>query len=124
VADLFCEQQLAESFANKNLINLILAGADYSTAKEISDIIGKRLLIERNHLSDVEKHYHELTLLTPDQIRTLGSQQAVFLSKNRHPILVNITPYYEHSAHKHAVNKNPYAIPENKTRDDVTLIEI
>lgn len=27
---------------------LVLAGADYSTAKEISDIIGKKLLIERN----------------------------------------------------------------------------
>lgn len=103
---------------------LILAGADYSTAKEISDIIGKRLLIERNHLSDIEKHYHELTLLTPDQIRTLGSQQAVFLSKNRHPILVDITPFYEHSAHKHAVKKSPYAIPENKAMDEVRLIEI
>ena len=103
---------------------LILSGADYSTAKEISDIIGKRLLIQRNNLTDIEKHYHELTLLTPDQIRTLGNQQAVFLSKNRHPILVNITPFYQNFSYKSAVNKKPYVIPNNTARDTIRLTRL
>ena len=103
---------------------LVFAGADYATAKEISDIIGKKLMIERNNFTDVEKHYHELTLLTPDQIRTLSNQQAVFLSKNRHPILLNITPFYQNFIFKSAVNRKPYSIPENKTRDNIRLIEI
>jgi type IV secretory pathway TraG/TraD family ATPase VirD4 len=103
---------------------LVFAGADYVTAKEISDIIGKKLMIERNNFTDIEKHYHELTLLTPDQIRTLDGQQAVFLSKNRHPMVLNITPFYQHSSFKSAVNKKPYTIPENKIRDNIRLIEI
>ena len=103
---------------------LVFAGADYITAKEISDIIGKKLMIERNNFTDVEKHYHELTLLTPDQIRTLDGQQAVFLSKNRHPMVLNITPFYQHFSFKSAVKKKSYSIPENKIRDNVRLIEL
>lgn len=103
---------------------LVLSGADYVTAKEISDIIGKMLLIQRNNLTDIEKHYHELTLLTPDQIRTLSNNQAVFLSKNRHPIIVNITPYYDNNTYRSAVNNTPYVIPKNEIRDNVRLISI
>lgn len=103
---------------------LVLSGADYVTAKEISDIIGKKLLIERNHFTEIEQHYHELTLLTPDQIRTLGGNQAVFLSKNRHPLIIDITPFYQNALFKSATSKKPYAIPENKTRDNIRLISL
>ena len=103
---------------------LVLSGADYVTAKEISDIIGKKLLIQRNNFTEIEQQYHELTLLTPDQIRTLGSNQAVFLSKNRHPIIIDITPFYQNSLFKSAVSKKPYSIPENKARDNIRLIDI
>ena len=103
---------------------LVLSGADYVTAKEISDIIGKKLLIQRNNFTEIEQQYHELTLLTPDQIRTLGSNQAVFLSKNRHPIIIDITPFYQNSLFKSAVSKKPYSIPENKARDNIRIIDI
>lgn len=103
---------------------IIFSGADYSTAKEMSDIIGKKLLIERNNLTDIENRYQELTLLSPDQIRTLKLSQAVFLSKNRHPLIVDITPFYEHSSFKSFVRRKPYIIPENTRRDDVQLIQI
>ena len=103
---------------------LVLSGADYVTAKEISDIIGKKLLIERNHFTEIEQHYHELTLLTPDQIRTLDGNQAVFLSKNRHPLIMDITPFYQNGLFKSATSKKPYVIPENKARDTVRLISL
>ena len=103
---------------------LVLSGADYVTAKEISDIIGKKLLIERNHFTEIEQHYHELTLLTPDQIRTLGGNQAVFLSKNRHPLIIDITPFYQNALFKSATSKKPYVIPENKTQDKIRLISL
>lgn len=103
---------------------IIFSGADYNTAKEISDIIGKKLLVERNNLTDVEQHYQELTLLTPDQIRTLKLSQAVFLSKNRHPLIVDVVPFYEHFSFKSFVKRKPYEIPENKNRDEVKLIII
>jgi type IV secretory pathway TraG/TraD family ATPase VirD4 len=90
----------------------------------MSDIIGKKLLIERDNLTDIEQHYQELTLLSPDQIRTLKLSQAVFLSKNRHPLIVDVVPFYEHFSFKSFVKRKPYIIPENKNRDEVKLISI
>ena len=103
---------------------LVFAGADYSTAKEISDVIGKKLLVERNNLTDIQQHYQELTLLTANEIRTLQSNQAVLLSKNRHPLIVEIIPFYEHSTFKSFVKREFYIIPENENWEEVTLISI
>jgi len=95
---------------------LVMAGVDYKTAKEFSDTIGKTLTIERNKFTDIEQRYQELNLLNPDQIRTMNDNQAVFVSKNRHPYLIDITPCYANSSFKRAMRKGEAPLkPANNT---------
>ena len=103
---------------------LVFSGADYSTAKEMSDIIGKRLLIERNHLTDIEQRYQELNLLSPDKIRTLDDNQCVFLSKNRHPIIIETTPFYKHFRFHSATKKGACDLPRKTKQDRVEFVKV
>lgn len=103
---------------------LVFSGADYSTAKEMSDIIGKRLMVERNNFTDIEQRYQELNLLSPDKIRTLNDNQSVFLSKNRHPLILNITPFYEHFSFKNATRKGACSIEKKILHDKVDFVKV
>jgi type IV secretory pathway TraG/TraD family ATPase VirD4 len=103
---------------------LVFSGADYSTAKEMSDIIGKRRLVERNNFTDIEQRYQELTLLSPDKIRTLNINQCVFLSKNRHPIIIEITPFYEHFRFNNATKKGACELNRNTQQDRVDFVKV
>jgi type IV secretory pathway TraG/TraD family ATPase VirD4 len=103
---------------------LVYAGADYSTAKSISDIMGKRVLIERNHFTDVEQRYQELLLLAPDKIRTLASNQAVFIAKNYHPVIIDFVPFYKHFSFTMATKTKPCELPDNRASDRVNFVEI
>ena len=79
---------------------IVFAGADIATAKEISETIGKKEIVERNEFKDVVKTRRESNLLNPDQIRTLGDRQAVFLSKNRFAIIFDFVPYWSNPKYK------------------------
>lgn len=79
---------------------IIFAGADYVTAKEISDTIGKKEIIERNEFKDVVNSRKESNLLNPDQIRTLGNTQAVYLSKNHFAFIFDFVPYWKNPKYK------------------------
>ncbi|MEE9363081.1 MAG: type IV secretory system conjugative DNA transfer family protein [Cellulophaga sp.] len=103
---------------------LVFSGADYSTAKEMSDIMGKRLLIERNNFTDLEQRYQELTLLSPDKIRTLQDNQCVFLSKNRHPLIIETTPFYKHFKFNSATKKGACELPKMETQDRVEFVKV
>lgn len=103
---------------------IVFSGADYSTGKEISDVIGKRILVDKKSNFVSEEHYREMTLLSPDQIRTLKANNAVFVSKNRHPIILETVPFYQHSSFKSYVKRPPYQIPVTTIRDDVKFVKI
>jgi len=76
---------------------LVFAGVDTNTAKEISESIGKKQIIERNRYTEIEQRYHEMNLVNPDAIRTLEQNEVIFLSKNRYPYLLKNTPFYMNS---------------------------
>lgn len=103
---------------------LVFSGADYSTAKEMSDIIGKRLLVERNNFTDIEQRYQELNLLSPDKIRTLDNNQCVFLSKNRHPLIIEVTPFYEYSKFNSATKKGACEQVKKSRQDRVDFVKV
>ena len=103
---------------------IVFAGADYATAKEMSDIVGKRVVISRNELTDIEERYQELHLLSPDKIRTLDSHQCVFLSKNRHPIILETTPFYQHFRFHSATKKGACELVRNTRQDRVDFVNM
>ena len=82
---------------------IVFAGADNMTAREISETIGKKQIIERNKITDVVHSQRESNLLNPDQIRTLEDRQAVFLSKNRFAIIFDFIPYWDNAKYKRLV---------------------
>ena len=103
---------------------LVFSGADYATAKEMSDIIGKRVIIARNHITDIEERYQEMNLLSPESIRTLNNNQCLFLSKNRHPQIINVTPFYAHSRFSRATKKGACEIERKQYSDKVNFVNI
>jgi type IV secretory pathway TraG/TraD family ATPase VirD4 len=103
---------------------LVFAGADYATAKEMSDMVGKRVIISRDHLTDTQEKYQEIQLLSPDRIRTLDNNQCVFLSKNRHPIIITTTPFYRHFRFHSATKKGACELPRKVKQKKVEFVNI
>lgn len=96
---------------------VVYAGADHNTALHISEAIGKQQIEERNHFADVSKNWREYNLLNPDQIRTLRDNEIVFLSKNRFPFILNITPFFKNRR----FDKLTY-FPEAKLSEESTTV--
>jgi type IV secretory pathway TraG/TraD family ATPase VirD4 len=63
-------------------------------------------------------------LLAPNKIRTLEDNQAVFLAKNYHPVIIDIVPFYKHHSFRLAVKRKPYELPINKANDSVDFVNI
>lgn len=87
---------------------IVYSGADYQTAKEQSDIIGKRRIIQRNELLEIEERIHEIDLLPPEKIRTLTDNQILVVSSNKHPFILEFTPYYQNPKYKRMSRKGAY----------------
>lgn len=96
---------------------MVFAGVDYKTAKEQSEIIGKKVLIQRNGFEEIVDRYNQIELLSADKIRTLNKNQALFLSANRHPFIIEIQPYYENYIFSSMTKKTVYNQPENISKN-------
>ena len=103
---------------------IVFAGADYSTAKEMSDIIGKRITVSRNYFDDLDENIKEFNLLNPEAIRTLADNECVFLSKNKHPLILNMTAYYKYSRFKHATRKGACLLAPTEQKIQVDFVKI
>ena len=95
---------------------LIYSGADYETAQEQSKIIGKKVLVQRNKFEEVVDKYSQIELLSADKIRTLNDNQALFISGNKHPFIINIQPYYKNSTFSRMANNGAFLLPENNSQ--------
>lgn len=93
---------------------MIYAGADLHTAKEQSEILGKRRIIHRDSLLDRQEKYEEVELLPSDKIRTLADNQVLFVSSNKHPLIFEFTPYYQNGKYKSMARKGAYQQAENR----------
>jgi len=80
--------------------SLVFKGGDLDTNTEYSKIIGKRVIMQRNNFTDIVEQYTELELLASDQMRTMNDNQAVFVSSNKHPTIVECVPFF--SSRKYA----------------------
>ncbi|WP_046006065.1 type IV secretory system conjugative DNA transfer family protein [Pseudoalteromonas rubra] len=86
---------------------LIFRGGDLDTNTEFSKVIGDRALAQREHFTDIRKTYERMPLLAPEQLRTLGSNQAVFISSYKQPTIVDCMGYFEHGRYSRLSKKKP-----------------
>lgn len=74
--------------------SLIFKGGDLDTNEEYAKIIGNRVITQRENFTDITTQYQDVALLPADQIRTLSDNQAVFISKNKYPTILECVPFF------------------------------
>jgi len=57
-------------------------------------------MIGRNKQTEEPDRYQKIELLRPEEITRLNDNQAIFLSKNTHPQIIDFIPYYQNPLFK------------------------
>ncbi|PIE74389.1 MAG: hypothetical protein CSA18_05350, partial [Deltaproteobacteria bacterium] len=50
---------------------------------------------QKKNLTDTTDTYREYKLLNSDEIRRMDEHQALFLTRNKNPVILDIKPYFE-----------------------------
>ncbi|MCI5165807.1 MAG: hypothetical protein D3903_06855 [Candidatus Electrothrix sp. GM3_4] len=93
----------AEAIQGALNTNICLSSSDPVTAKFFSELSGK---VRERHTRDIKRavdDYREYNLFNTDDVRTMGIDEALIISKNRYPVRLNIQPYFENRIFKKAV---------------------
>ncbi|WP_340263531.1 type IV secretory system conjugative DNA transfer family protein [Sulfitobacter pontiacus] len=86
----------ARSIQGGFMTYLAYAGSDQDTARFFEAIAGKVVDVRREKIEDVIQQRQEYNLLNADEVRRIGDTQAILVSANRHPALLETTPYFVH----------------------------
>lgn len=86
---------------------LIYRGADLTTTQEFAQAIGKKVISQRENFTNVVTQYNELDLLPADQLRTLGSNQALYITGNSLPAVVDYVNFFNHPRYARLARKEP-----------------
>ena len=86
----------ARSIQGGFMTYLAYAGSDQDTARFFEAIAGKVVDVRREKIEDIIQQRQEYNLLNADEVRRIGDTQAILVSVNRHPALLETTPYFVH----------------------------
>lgn len=104
---------------------LFYAGADVKTAKEIEKMLGTVIRDEvhtgQNGTSTSKRQFN---LLNSDEITRLKDNQAIFLTENKDPILLDTVPCYNNIFMKNKLSSRPVQYDENIIDDPLELIPL
>ena len=89
IVDVYGKQQ-AEAIRSNCFSKLYFGGVSHQTASEISAQLGKYQYESDKGVTKTRE------LKTPDEIRTLSKDKAIFICGNYKPILLHLTPLYRH----------------------------
>jgi type IV secretion system protein VirD4 len=73
---------------------LAYAGSDQDTARFFEAVAGKVVEVNREKIEDHTTQRHEYNLLNADEVRRIGDTQAIMVSANQHPALLETTPFF------------------------------
>ncbi len=74
---------------------LCYSGSDQETARFFEAIAGKVIEVRRDKIEDVTQQRHEYNLLPADAVRRLGDQQALLVSANKNPAIIETKGYFQ-----------------------------
>ena len=89
---------------------LTYAGADPETARFFESIIGRVRERSRQNRDDKQEKYQEYNLLNSNEVRTITNHQALIVSSNRDPVLLNVLPHYANKNYVKALSKGAYSV--------------
>lgn len=75
---------------------LCYSGSDQETARFFEAVAGKVIEIRKDRLEEVKEQRQEFNLLNADQVRRIGDAQAVLVSANKNPAILETLPYFAH----------------------------
>lgn len=75
---------------------LAYSGSDPETARFFQEIAGKVIEISRDKIEEVKQQRQEYNLLNADAVRRIDDHQAVLVSANKNPAIIETTPYFQH----------------------------
>lgn len=103
---------------------IIYSGADIQTTREQSDKIGKRILQQKRSFEDPIQQYTQIDLLPPEKIRTLESNELLFISGNNHPFILETTPFYKSYSRFNSASKKTTHEIQAKNRKPINKLVI
>ena len=74
---------------------LCYSGSDQETARFFEAIAGKVIEVRRDKIEDITQQRHEYNLLPADAVRRLGDQQALLVSANKNPAIIETKGYFQ-----------------------------
>jgi len=104
--------------------SLIYKGGDLDTTLEYAKIIGKRVIVQRNNFMDVVDQFTELELFASDQLRTMSDNQAMFISKNKHPIIIQYHNFFSNRKFSKLTTFPPVISEQSVTLDFDTKLRL
>ncbi len=87
-------QDYARSIQGGFMTYLAYAGSDQETAKFFEAISGKVIELRKNRIESIIDERREFNLINADEVRRIGDTQAIMVSANRQPALLETTPYF------------------------------
>ena len=74
---------------------LAYSGSDPQTAQFFETISGKVIETQKNHIHEYKQERHEYNLLNADAIRRIEDTQAIIVSANKNPALIETVPFFQ-----------------------------
>jgi type IV secretory pathway TraG/TraD family ATPase VirD4 len=75
---------------------LAYSGSDQETAKYFQDVAGRVIEIQKNRFDETKEERHEYNLLNADAVRRIGDTEAIIISANKNPAILQTPPYFSH----------------------------
>ena len=104
---------------------LTFSGSDPETAKFFESIIGRVRERSRRDLgTTIMEKYQEYNLLNANEIRTIANNQALLVSSNRNPVLLDVVPYFANGRFDKAISRGEYQLPVQPEADRLHLVPL
>lgn len=117
-------QQTARSIQGAINTNICLSASDPETANYFSELSGKVRERQIRAITDSNSDYREYNLLNPNEVRTIEENEALVISKNRNPVRLSITPYYENRRFRKATQFPCYEHYRSSRHVEVELVRL
>lgn len=88
-------QETANAIQGAINTNICMSGSDPTTINYFSDLSGKVRERQSKPFSENHSDYREFNLLHPNEVRTMGQDEILIISRNRNPAKIKATPYFK-----------------------------
>lgn len=108
---------------------ITFSGSDLLSTEFFKNMIGTVRERQKKELTDTVDTYREYSLLNTDEIRRLGNEQALFITKNKNPVILDYVPYFKNNRYLKYEKRSQqlalqYQQPINTNLDRIEYIPI